>query len=164
MSAPPFVNNPIRYMHVLGMWILITLINASQHKNTIFPTWTKWIYKFMTAENILKNITVEDNTWYDRIMACTARWSSMIFSFICPPSARAPEPPRYGAILVTGTWLRPGAAREGGGWYAWPGAAPAVLLRKNESQDCNKYSTHMHYCSPYQLYTYHDILLPHLIY
>lgn len=71
-------------------------------------------------------------------MACTARWSSMIFSFIWPPSAGAPEPPRYGAMLVTGTWLRPGAAREGGGWYAWPGAAPAVLLRKNESHDCNK--------------------------
>jgi len=87
------------------------------------------------------NKVVENNTWYERIIACTARWSSMIFSSIWPPRAGTLEPPRYGVRLVIGTWLRPGMAREGGGWYAWPGAAPAALLRKNESHDCNKYIT-----------------------
>jgi hypothetical protein len=62
-----------------------------------------------------KNKAVENNTWYERIIACTARWSSMIFSSIWPPRAGTLEPPRYGVRLVIGISLRPGMAREGGG-------------------------------------------------
>lgn len=69
------------------------------------------------------------------MMACTAKWSSMIFSLTCPPIPT--PPPICGTRLESDTWLRPGSARLGGAWYAWPGSAPAELLRKNASHDCN---------------------------
>lgn len=152
-SHPNEIRHPIKHLYVLGIWILVTLKNVNQHQNKISTTWTINVISTHSWQRKIfwRNMAVQDNTWYDRIMACTARWSSMTFSFIWPPSAGAPEPPRYGAILVTGTWLRPGAAREGGGWYAWPGAAPAALLRKNESHDCNKHATEIHYLNTQSL-------------
>lgn len=69
------------------------------------------------------------------MIAWTARWSSIIFSLI--GIWLNWDPPPSGNNAPNGTWLWLGA-REGGAWYARPGAAPAVLLRKNESHDYKK--------------------------
>lgn len=57
------------------------------------------------------------------MIAWTAKWSSMIFSFIGAPGAEDSA----GRNEDTGTSFFPGNAREGGLWYD--------ELRKNESHD-----------------------------
>lgn len=79
---------------------------------------------------------IKYDTWYDLIIACTAKWSSIIFSLNAPPIAVVFCTP--GNKLDNNTSFFPGGANDGGAWYAAPGWAPALQFLKKVSQDFNK--------------------------
>lgn len=72
-------------------------------------------------------------TWYDLIIAWTAKWSSINFSLNVPPTAAVFW--IEGNILDNNIWFFPGGASEGGAWYAEPGGAPALQFLKKASHD-----------------------------
>ena len=68
------------------------------------------------------------HTWYDRMMACTDRWSSMTLPSVTPDVTEL-----TGATVAWTLDLMLGGAR-----YAAPGGAPCDALRKNASHDCKQ--------------------------
>ena len=86
-------------------------------------------------------------TWYARMIAWTARWSSInLMSGMACVTAPVAETVATATVLPprAGDWL-PGRI-PGGDTYAEPGGAPSRALRKNMSHDCQ--STQQSHVTP----------------